>query len=58
MTNIPQMLEDCIEADRCENTPFSKWESDFVQSVDDNFSQYGRLSPRQHEVLERIWEKI
>lgn len=33
----------------------SKWESDFIQSLDDQFSERGSLSEKQMEVLERIY---
>jgi len=29
-----EKLEDCVEAVACQNHPFTKWESDFIDNVD------------------------
>lgn len=56
--DIETMLEDCNEAKTCRNSPFSKWESDFIDSVAEHFEERGGLTAKQEETLTRIWEKI
>ena len=33
----------------------SKWETDFVESISEQMDNTGSLSPRQEEILERIF---
>ena len=35
----------------------TKWEEDFIASVDEQFGNRGNLSDRQCEILEKIYEK-
>lgn len=35
----------------------SKWEQDFIDSVDDTLGTIGKLSGRQAEILERIYSE-
>ena len=37
---------------------FSDWEKQFIDSVADQFYDKGRISPKQEEIVERIWKKI
>ena len=43
-------IERCLESEK-----LTKWEGDFVESIKDQFEDYGSLSPRQEEILERIY---
>ncbi len=36
---------------------FSKWEEDFIKSVDDQFQAKGDLSQKQAEIIERLYDK-
>jgi len=56
--DLEAMLGDCDEARTCSNSPFSKWEDDFVISVKEQFEERGGLSQKQQDVLHRIWDKI
>lgn len=51
----PEVIEDWLS--QCENqfTKLSKWEQDFVESLREQFTQRGRLSEKQLEILERIY---
>jgi hypothetical protein len=55
---IEEMLSDCKEARSARNSPFSPWEKKFIESVDEQYEEKKRLSPKQIETLEEIWEKI
>lgn len=44
-------IEKCDE----DRDRLSKWESDFVDSVNESLEKYGKLSYRQAEILERIY---
>jgi len=35
--------------------PLTDWEEQFLQSIGERLSDYGRLSERQVEILERIY---
>lgn len=53
-----EMLQDCQEAASCSNTPLSKWEQDFIDSITEQYEERRSLSSKQVEVLKRIWDKI
>ena len=48
-------IEDAISLDDGE---FTDWELEFIDSVRDGYEQYGRLTEKQLEVLEKIWDKV
>lgn len=52
------MLEDCLEAKTCSNSPFSPWEEDFLDSIQDQLESGKKLSQKQGDALIRIWDKI
>lgn len=58
MPDIATMLSDCESAKTCSNSPFTKWEEDFIDSVLEQFEERGGLTAKQEETLEKIWEKI
>ncbi len=55
---IENILEDCNEARSCSNSPFNKWEEDFIDSINEQFDEKRRLTSRQVESLKNIWDKI
>lgn len=51
---LEDMLDRCIDEGK-----LSDWESSFVTSIKDQFDRSGHLSPKQIEILERIYiEKV
>ena len=40
--------------DECSDN-LSTWETDFVDSVEEQLNRYGKLSEKQEEILERIY---
>ena len=50
---IKYMLAACVELEF-----LSKWESDFLDSIIDQFGEKGNLSDDQCKVLERIYDKV
>ncbi len=56
------MLEDCENVRNVEKRnggpDFSKWELDFLDSVEEQFDESGFLTERQNEKLRQIWDKI
>ena len=58
MTTIEEMIEDCLNVSTASNTPFNKWEQDFIDSIAEQYEDNEWLSDKQEEILERIWDKI
>jgi hypothetical protein len=61
MTTPEEMIE-CIEtatqiAPRNGGLVLSEWEEDFIESIQNQLSDGRRLTPRQIEKLEEIWDK-
>jgi hypothetical protein len=50
---IRRMLEALIDREF-----LTKWESDFIQSIAEQFDKKGDLSDRQCEILERLYDKL
>lgn len=42
---------------RQDDLNLSKWEEDFLESINDQFLQRGDLSTKQCEILERLYDK-
>lgn len=40
------------------NVELTKWESDFIVSINDQFTAKDTLSDKQCEILERIYDKV
>ena len=54
MTKKPEVIADWLE--QCENSrKLTKWETDFIESVAEQFDRRGTISDRQEEILERIY---
>lgn len=51
---ILEMIQDCENRE----DQMSEWERDFVQSLSEQFSRKGSISPRQEEILDKIWGKL
>lgn len=58
MSDIQTMIDDCKEIKSCSNSIMTKWESDFVDSVAEQFEKRGKVSEKQEETLKNIWEKL
>lgn len=44
--------------DECSASELSKWEEDFITNVTDQVNRYNRISEKQLEILERIYEVL
>lgn len=42
----------------CGDGWLTPWETEFCDSVREQYRRYGRLSPKQQRVLEKIWSKV
>lgn len=51
---ILEMIQDCENRE----DQMSEWERDFIQSLSEQFSRKGSISPRQEEILDKIWDKL
>ncbi len=54
MDDIGQMIEDCQNW----QMKMNEWEQNFVQSIDEQYTKKGYLSPAQMDKLEMIWQKV
>lgn len=54
MNETDQLITDCENRD----DKLLEWEQGFIQSVREQFDRRGSLSEKQHETLEKIWEKV
>lgn len=55
---LEKILNDCCREAQASNSCFSDWEQDFIESINDQYSERGFLTDRQIEILERTWNKI
>ena len=53
-----QMIELMLSVLVNPNIEITKWESDFIASISDQFESKGNLSDKQCEILERIYDKV
>lgn len=53
MTDAEAMLEDCVKRE----SKLNEWEKGFIQSLSE-MDDFGSLSAKQYETLEKIWERI
>jgi hypothetical protein len=51
----PEVIQSWIETLRNEGRNLSKWEEDFLDSIEERFASQDYISERQEEVLERIY---
>lgn len=50
-----EKYKDWIETIQIRGRGLTKWEEDFVESVSEQLTARGSLSPRQADILERIY---
>jgi len=55
MTQTKETLNAWIDACYEYFSRLTKWEQDFLDSIDQQFSDAGKLSDKQIEILERIY---
>ena len=55
---IEQALEECKSVFNASNCPFSEWEMEFIDSIENQYLDRGSLSEKQSEKLQKIWDKI
>jgi len=48
------MIEDCEKRE----SRMTEWEQSFIDSVSKQISSKEYLSPKQVEIIDRIWEKV
>lgn len=48
-----EMINDCQERE----SKLTEWEEGFIDSIEEQLDERQSLSPKQVEILERIWEK-
>jgi hypothetical protein len=53
-SEIKILINDCLDR----FGKMSNWERDFIESIDDQFSEKKFLTTRQEETLNKIWEKV
>lgn len=53
MNEHAQMIEDC----EARESRLSDWERQFIDSIGEQISAGRSLSPKQAEILDRIWDK-
>jgi hypothetical protein len=55
MTNKPEVIEHWITIIQEEGLNLTKWEQDFVESIEEQFKARNWISDKQEEILERIY---
>jgi hypothetical protein len=51
---VEQIITDCENREE----RLTDWERNFIDSVSKQFKEKGSLSPKQLEVLNKIWDKV
>jgi hypothetical protein len=54
----PESLQHMIEQCHDYSDRLSVWETQFIESIDDQLRQHGKLSDKQKEILEKIYLKV
>ena len=54
LSDNQDMIDDC----QLRESLLSEWEIDFIESIDTQLYQANSLSPKQVEILEKIWDKV
>lgn len=54
MDEAQQQIEDC----EARESQLSEWEMSFLDSISRHMANGGRLSPKQSERLDAIWERV
>jgi len=59
---IETMINDCLSAlniPRSRGGPgFNQWEREFLESIEDAFKTYGKLTEKQYDKLHSLWSRI
>ncbi len=55
MKQTKEVISDWIDKVNSEGRGLSKWELGFMESITDQFAEYGAISDKQEEILERIY---
>lgn len=58
MTDIEQILEDCLSEAEASNSCLTAWEKEFVRNIEDWYSTRNFLTEKQESTLRKIWDKI
>lgn len=53
--NTPELITHMLNALDSPHRELTKWEEEFLTSINEQFEQRGTLSDRQFEILERIY---
>jgi len=54
-----QMIEDIQESTKARNgVELTAWEEEFLDSIDSQLGEDRRLSEKQLDVLQKIWERV
>lgn len=54
MAHIQTQIDVCSD----ESEQLTDWERQFIESVSDQFTRTGKLSIKQEQVLQRIYDKV
>lgn len=57
MTKEPEVIENWINTVQEEGRNLSKWEQDFMESIQDQWERRKFITDRQEEILERIYSE-
>lgn len=57
MTKSSEIIEDWINTVQLSGRDLSKWEQDFMESIQDQFERKKWISDKQEEILERIYSE-
>lgn len=57
MTQDPEVIEHWITTVQEEGRGLSKWEQDFMESIQERFETSRFITDRQEEILERIYSE-
>lgn len=55
MNHTTTTISEWIQRIQEEGRGLTNWEEEFVQSIDEQMEQRGRISDKQEEILERIY---
>lgn len=57
MTKDPEVIESWINLVQEEGRDLSKWEQDFMESIQERFERTKFITDKQEEILERIYSE-
>ena len=57
MEQSPEVIQYWIDRINEEGRNLTKWEEDFMESITEQFSIKNWISPKQEEILERIYSE-